>query len=101
MEEFINSIFTNQAGVWVLRGVAGGIAGWLAGMLIRGRGAGLVGNILLGVIGSVLGGFIMDGLNQLGIQITVGTGGMFVQQVVVGFVGAVVLLLVARVAQRT
>ena len=40
--------------------VTGGLAGWLAATLVKGRGFGPVGNIILGVVGSLLGGFLFD-----------------------------------------
>ena len=36
----------------------GAIAGWLAGMLVKGYGFGLIGNVLIGVIGSFVGGWV-------------------------------------------
>jgi uncharacterized membrane protein YeaQ/YmgE (transglycosylase-associated protein family) len=39
--------------------IIGALAGWIAGLLTKGRGFGLVGNILVGVVGAVLGGFIV------------------------------------------
>ena len=43
----------------------GALAGWLSGVIIKGRGFGGVGNIIVGVIGAMLGGF---GFNALGIS---------------------------------
>ena len=40
--------------------VIGGVAGWLAGALLKGGGMGLIGNIIVGIIGSVLGGVIFQ-----------------------------------------
>ena len=40
--------------------ITGAVAGWLAGLLMKGRGFGLVGNIVVGVVGSVLGGLLFD-----------------------------------------
>jgi uncharacterized membrane protein YeaQ/YmgE (transglycosylase-associated protein family) len=37
--------------------VIGAVAGWLAGLLIKGRGFGLIANIVIGWIGSLIGGF--------------------------------------------
>ncbi len=37
----------------------GGIAGWIAGLLTKGRGFGFLGNIIVGVIGAFLGGFCL------------------------------------------
>lgn len=35
-------------------------AGWLAGVLMKGRGFGLVGNLVLGVVGAFVGGWVLD-----------------------------------------
>ncbi|MEJ2140284.1 MAG: GlsB/YeaQ/YmgE family stress response membrane protein [Gammaproteobacteria bacterium] len=40
--------------------VTGAVAGWLAATLVKGRGFGPAGNIILGVVGSLLGGFLFD-----------------------------------------
>ena len=36
----------------------GAVAGWLAGLIMKGRGFGLLGNIIVGIIGAVVGGFL-------------------------------------------
>ncbi len=64
--------------------VIGAIAGWLAGQLMKGRGVGLVGNLIVGVVGALIGGFLFG---KMGIM-TSGMVGTFVSAVV----GAVVLL---------
>ena len=38
--------------------VIGAVAGWLAGLLMKGRGFGLIGNIIVGIIGAFIGGFL-------------------------------------------
>jgi uncharacterized membrane protein YeaQ/YmgE (transglycosylase-associated protein family) len=38
--------------------IIGGLAGWIAGLLLRGRGCGCFGNIIVGIIGSYVGLFI-------------------------------------------
>lgn len=68
--------------VWFL--IIGGIAGWIAGEIVRGDGFGIVGNIVVGIIGAVLGGFLF---NLLGI----GTYGLL-GSLVMAVIGAVVLL---------
>lgn len=40
--------------------ITGGLAGWLAGRLMRGEGFGVVVNVVLGVIGGVIGGSLFD-----------------------------------------
>jgi len=84
------------------------VAGWLAGQLMKGRGFGLVGNLIVGVIGALLGGFLfgllgMGAGNLLG-QLVIATcqvggvtvvafeAGNLLGQLVVATVGAVVLL---------
>lgn len=62
----------------------GALAGWLAGNIIKGRGFGLIGNIIVGIVGAVLGGFVFG---LLGIT----TGGL-IGAVIMGTIGAVILL---------
>jgi len=64
--------------------VIGGLAGWLAGKIMKGRGFGLLGNIVVGIIGGVLGGFLFG---LLGI-----TGSGLIGSLVTALVGAIVLL---------
>lgn len=72
---------------WVLLGL---VAGWLAGKIARGRGYGCLTDILLGLIGSVLGGWIFRKL-----EIGTGTGG-FIYSLAAATVGAVVLVVVVH-----
>lgn len=69
--------------VWfILIGLA---AGWLAGQLVKGGGFGLVGDIVVGVIGALLGGFLFSTFG-------VSTGGGLLGSLIVATIGAVVLL---------
>ncbi len=68
--------------------VIGSIAGWLAGKISRGRGFGCLADIILGLIGALLGGWIFT---KLGIW-----GGGFLYSLAAATVGAVVLVSVAR-----
>ena len=54
---------------WFAYIIIGGIAGWLAGKIVKGGGQGILLNILVGVVGGVLGGFI---LTQLGFDVASG-----------------------------
>jgi len=65
--------------------VIGGVAGWLAGLITKGGGFGILGNIVAGVVGAVLGGWIFG---VLGVSI----GGKWAGSLVTATVGAVVLL---------
>jgi uncharacterized membrane protein YeaQ/YmgE (transglycosylase-associated protein family) len=67
---------------FILIGLA---AGWLAGQLMRGGGFGLVGDIVVGVIGALLGGFLFT---TFGLS----TGGGLLGSLIVATIGAVVLL---------
>ena len=71
---------------WILLGL---VAGWLAGKIARGRGFGCIGDILLGLIGSVIGGWIFS---QLGIVHT----NTFLFSLAAATVGAVVLVSIAH-----
>lgn len=44
----------------VLMLLIGAVAGWLAGQLSKGRGFGLVGNVVVGVVGAVVGGYVLS-----------------------------------------
>lgn len=67
---------------FILIGLA---AGWLAGQIMRGGGFGLVGDIVVGVIGALLGGFLFSTFG-------VSTGGGLLGSLIVATIGAVVLL---------
>lgn len=70
---------------WVIIGL---IAGWLAGKVSRGRGFGCIANILIGLVGAVLGGWIFMKLGILG-------GGM-IYSIAAATLGAVILVTIAR-----
>ena len=72
---------------WLLVGL---IAGWLAGKVSRGRGFGCIANVILGLVGAVLGGWIFRKL-----EIGAGTGG-FIYSLAAATVGAVVLVLIVH-----
>jgi uncharacterized membrane protein YeaQ/YmgE (transglycosylase-associated protein family) len=70
---------------WILVGL---LAGWLAGKVTRGSGFGLIANLLLGLVGAIVGGWIFG---QLGIQ-----AWGFLGSLAAATVGAVVLVAIAR-----
>lgn len=73
--------------------IIGGLAGWLAARIVRGYGLGLWGNIGVGVVGALLGGTL---LGQLGVRLMGPMG-----QAVTAFLGAIILLWVAGLFERT
>lgn len=76
--------------VWWL--IVGLIAGLLASLVMRGGGYGIVGDIIVGLIGAFIGGFLMS-LIGLG-------GGGFVWTVIVAFIGACILIALLRAFSR-
>ncbi|GGX91519.1 hypothetical protein GCM10007160_18630 [Litchfieldella qijiaojingensis] len=64
--------------------IIGGLAGWIAGNVMRGGGFGILGNIGVGIVGALVGGFLFS---LLGLQ-----SGGFIGSLVTATVGAVVLL---------
>lgn len=68
----------------------GAIAGWLAGVIVRGFGFGLIGNIVIGIVGALLAGWLLP---MLGIGFSVVNP--FVTAVLYALIGAIVLLVIA------
>jgi uncharacterized membrane protein YeaQ/YmgE (transglycosylase-associated protein family) len=71
----------------------GALAGWLAGNIMKGRGFGLISNIIVGVVGAVLGGFVFG---LLGIT----TGGLL-GAIIMATIGAVFLLYIIGVIKKS
>jgi uncharacterized membrane protein YeaQ/YmgE (transglycosylase-associated protein family) len=76
--------------IWLL--LIGLIAGWLAGQLMRGGGYGVVGDIVVGIVGSFLGGYIFRALG-LSASGMLGT-------IIVATIGAMVLVFLLRLLKR-
>ena len=71
----------------------GAVAGWLAGLIVKGFGFGLIGNIVVGVLGAFIAGYIFP---ALGVSLGAGIVGAIIHATI----GAVILLLVVRVIKR-
>lgn len=69
--------------------VVGLIAGWLAGLVMKGGGYGVVGDIVIGIVGAFVGGFVFS-------LITGGGTAGFWGSIGVAFVGAVILIAIVR-----
>lgn len=67
--------------------IIGGLGGWLAGKIMRGGGFGVVGNIVVGVVGAVVGGWLFS---LLGFE-----ANGFIGSIITAVVGAMALLYVA------
>jgi len=79
---------------WILFIVIGAVAGWLAGQIMKGRGFGLLINLIVGVVGGVVGGWLFG---QLGIHIP---GPAWVDWIVSSVVGACILLFVVSLFKK-
>lgn len=77
---------------WLLYILVGLIAGLLASIVMRGRGFGLIGDFILGVLGAVVGGFA---LGAVGIRAFSLLGNL-----VIAFIGAILILALTRVVRR-
>jgi len=45
---------------WISYIIIGAIAGWIAGKIVKGRGSGILMNIVIGIIGALVGGFLLS-----------------------------------------
>jgi uncharacterized membrane protein YeaQ/YmgE (transglycosylase-associated protein family) len=76
--------------IWL---VIGGVAGWLAGLLVQGYGFGLVGNIIVGIVGAILAGWLLPLAGFVLI-------GGIVAEIINAVIGAVILLLIIGLFKR-
>lgn len=83
---------------WILIIVIGGILGWLASIIMR-RDAqqGILLNIVVGIVGAALGGFLLSPL--LGLP-TINQGTFSIGALLVSFLGAVILLAIVNLLRR-
>jgi uncharacterized membrane protein YeaQ/YmgE (transglycosylase-associated protein family) len=73
--------------------IIGAIAGWLAGLLVKGYGFGLLGNIAVGIIGAFIAGWLFP---RIGFSL----GSSVADAIIHATIGAVILLLVIRLVRR-
>ncbi len=74
---------------WIVVGL---VAGWLASQVMKGRGSGLIGDLVLGVVGALLGGFLASAL----LDIPNAVNGINVTSILMAFIGAVILIALLR-----
>jgi uncharacterized membrane protein YeaQ/YmgE (transglycosylase-associated protein family) len=73
---------------WIIIGL---ISGWVASLIVGGAGT-LLGWLIAGLIGSVVGGFLAQQL-----RIKLNLGNPFLEQVIISILGAIVVLIIARI----
>jgi uncharacterized membrane protein YeaQ/YmgE (transglycosylase-associated protein family) len=69
--------------------IVGVAAGWLAGLVMRGSGYGIIGDVIVGLLGAFVGGYLLRALN-----VSIHIGHPILDKALVAFIGAVVLLFV-------
>jgi uncharacterized membrane protein YeaQ/YmgE (transglycosylase-associated protein family) len=74
---------------WIVVGV---IAGWLAGKVVQGTGFGCLGDVIVGVVGGLVGGFLASAL----FNIPDAVNGFNLGSIFVAFLGAIVVIVVVR-----
>jgi len=76
--------------MWVIIGL---IAGWAAGKIMKGSGYGVIMDIILGIVGAVVGGWLMG---LLGIY-----SGSLIGSTIIAIIGAIFLIWLSRLLKRT
>jgi uncharacterized membrane protein YeaQ/YmgE (transglycosylase-associated protein family) len=77
---------------WIVLGL---IAGFLASAVMRGGGFGIIGDIIVGVVGALIGGFLFSALGSTGVT------GFNIWSLFVAFVGACILIAILRAVSGT
>ncbi|MCL5995116.1 MAG: GlsB/YeaQ/YmgE family stress response membrane protein [Chloroflexi bacterium] len=74
---------------WIVVGL---IAGWLAGLVMKGGGYGVIGDIVLGIVGALVGGFLASAVFGIPDAIS----GFNLTTLIVAFIGAVIVVAIVR-----
>ncbi|WP_345814767.1 GlsB/YeaQ/YmgE family stress response membrane protein [Paraburkholderia sp. PREW-6R] len=73
--------------------IIGAVAGWLAGVLVKGGGFGLIVDIIVGIVGAFIGGWLAGVLH-------ISLGGGWIGSIITAVIGAVILLFLVRLVRR-
>jgi uncharacterized membrane protein YeaQ/YmgE (transglycosylase-associated protein family) len=76
--------------------VIGAIAGWLAGVVVKGAGFGLVGNIIVGIVGAFVAAWLLP---AAGLSFSVGNP--LITSILYATIGAIVVLIIVSLIRRT
>jgi len=77
----------NQIITWLIVGL---IAGWLAGVIVKGRGFGIIGDIVVGILGAFLGNLLLGSTFGLGLLGTI----------ITALIGAIILLVIIKLIKK-
>ena len=75
--------------IWIIGGI---IAGWLTGLIMKGKGFGLIGDLIVGLVGGLLGGWLAG---LVGLAPT-----SWIGQIIVAVVGGVILVAIIRAIRK-
>jgi uncharacterized membrane protein YeaQ/YmgE (transglycosylase-associated protein family) len=73
--------------------IIGAIAGWLAGVIVKGFGFGLLGNIVVGIVGALIAGWLFP-------RVGLAMGGGTLAAIIHATIGAVILLVIIKLVKR-
>jgi uncharacterized membrane protein YeaQ/YmgE (transglycosylase-associated protein family) len=79
---------------WIGYIIIGGIAGWIAGKIVKGGGSGILMNIVIGIVGALLGGFLLSFFVDT-------AGGGFWFTLFTAILGSVILLWIVGMVRKT
>jgi uncharacterized membrane protein YeaQ/YmgE (transglycosylase-associated protein family) len=85
---------TPSAVGWISYIIIGGIAGWLAGKIVKGEGQGIIFDVVVGVVGGFLGGFLLE---KFGVDVEHGRKWF---TFFTALLGAVILLFIVRLVRK-
>lgn len=74
---------------WLVILAIGAFVGWLTGLFLRGSGYGIIGNIIVGLLGAVIGSWLFRALN-----VTLPIGNALAERIIIALIGAFVLMFV-------
>jgi uncharacterized membrane protein YeaQ/YmgE (transglycosylase-associated protein family) len=80
--------------VWL---IVGGVAGWLASLLVQGTGMGIVGDIIVGIVGAFIGGWLLAPMFGTG---TINSNDFSIAGLGVSLLGAIILLAIVNLVRR-
>ena len=93
--QYLAAVAPPTAVSWFAYIVIGGIAGWLAGKIVKGGGSGILLNVIVGIIGGFLGGFLLE---KLGLDVVAGRKWF---TFFTALLGAVILLWIVGLFRRS
>ncbi|HEX2886153.1 GlsB/YeaQ/YmgE family stress response membrane protein [Vineibacter terrae] len=76
--------------IWI---IVGALAGWIAGLVVSGRGFGLIGDIIVGIVGAIVAGWLFP---RLGVSLGAG----IISTIFSSAAGAIIVLVVIKLLRR-